>query len=196
METILQILQWAIPSGGIGAAISWFVNRKVNQAKSKKEIHDTFKKMYEDVSDLLLKIQNENEELHATVNDLLEKDALTRRALNRLSRAIEAIPLCEYHAQCPVLGELRLDEGGGTGTDEASGGNGRADRGEPGTDQPGGDADKRKPHAGTSGQRHRQSPRGGGVQLSGGKYPRVSQEAEGRLGKDPGDKPESHETQD
>lgn len=122
METILQILQWAIPSGGIGAAITWIVNRKANQAKSKKEIHDTFKKMYEDVSDLLLKMQNENEELHATVNDLLEKDALTRRALNRLSRAIEAIPLCEYHAQCPVLCELRLDENSSTGGNETGGG--------------------------------------------------------------------------
>ena len=53
METILQILQWAIPSG-LGTAIGWFWNRRVNQAKAKKEIHDTFKQMYEDVSSTLL----------------------------------------------------------------------------------------------------------------------------------------------
>lgn len=32
-DTILQILQWALPSGGIGAAIAWVANRKANTAK-------------------------------------------------------------------------------------------------------------------------------------------------------------------
>ena len=30
-DIILNILQWAIPSGGIGAAIAWIANRKVKE---------------------------------------------------------------------------------------------------------------------------------------------------------------------
>ena len=112
-ETIIQILQWVIPSGGLGTVIGWFWNRRVNQARSRKEIHDTFKQMYDDVSVLLPKIQNTNHELNEKVNELQEREMRLTRALNRLSRAIEAIPLCDYHSQCPVLSELRLDEAGG-----------------------------------------------------------------------------------
>ncbi len=122
METILQILQWSIPSGGLGAAITWFVNRRLNQTRTKKEIHDTFKQMYEDVSALLLEVQNKNDELTVKVNEKTENETRLIRAVNRLSRAMEAIPLCDYHAQCPVLGELRLDEGGCTGGNETGGG--------------------------------------------------------------------------
>lgn len=119
METILQILPWF--GTVLGTVFGWILNRKVNQAKSKKEIHDTFKQMYEDVSALLLTLQKENGELHATINEKSENEARLIRAVNRLSRAMEAIPLCDYHAQCPVLGELRLDEGGSAGGGEAGG---------------------------------------------------------------------------
>ena len=49
-DMIMNILQWAIPSGGIGAAIAWIANRKVKEAEQAKRIHDTFKEMYGDVS--------------------------------------------------------------------------------------------------------------------------------------------------
>ena len=51
MDTIMQILQWAIPSGGIGAAIAWVANRKANNAKQAKSVHDTYKAMYEDAGE-------------------------------------------------------------------------------------------------------------------------------------------------
>lgn len=105
METLLTILQWVIPSGGIGMAIGWLADRRVNNARASKEIHDTFKQMYEDVSTILINVQKNNEEL-------CEENSRTRRALNRLSKAIEAIPLCDYHSQCPVLSELRIDKEG------------------------------------------------------------------------------------
>ena len=38
MDTIMQILQWAIPSGGIGAAIAWVANRKANACGNPKKI--------------------------------------------------------------------------------------------------------------------------------------------------------------
>ena len=56
-DILLQFIQWAIPSGGIGAAIVWFANRKANNAKNAKIVHDTYKGMYEDISKVLLETQ-------------------------------------------------------------------------------------------------------------------------------------------
>ena len=61
-DTIFQILQWAIPSGGIGAAIAWIAEKKTRDAKTAKEVHDTYKAMYEDISALLVETQKKYEE--------------------------------------------------------------------------------------------------------------------------------------
>lgn len=110
MATILQILMWAIPSGGIGAAIAWIANKSIRQAKTAKDIHDTYKTMYADVSEVLMKVQKENNKLNGKVDELTKENERTRRSLNRLCRAIEAIQLCPHSATCPVRGELSLTE--------------------------------------------------------------------------------------
>ena len=117
VDTILQFLTWAIPSGGTGAAIAWIANRKVKRAEQAKQVHDTYKAMYEDVSRLLEQNQEKYGELTQTMDSLRAEHDRTRRALNRLSRAIEAIKLCPHRAACPVNGELSLDEEGSGGTD-------------------------------------------------------------------------------
>lgn len=141
----MNFLQWAIPSGGIGAAIAWIANRKVKQAEGAKQIHDTFKAMYEDVSQELLKTQKKvdesNRENARAIEELnrenaeaigkLNKDlARNRYALNKLTRAIEAIQLCPHRGSCPVSNELRnseeADEDGAT--DAARGGKKRQQR--------------------------------------------------------------------
>lgn len=115
-DVIMNILQWAIPSGGIGAAIAWIANRKVKEAEQAKQIHDTFKEMYGDVSKELLAKQKElndaAEEYARAIEDLNKENAKTRYALNRLSRALEAIQLCPHRASCPVSGELQNQEDG------------------------------------------------------------------------------------
>lgn len=110
METILQILQWAIPSGGIGAAIAWIANRKTRQAKTAKEVHDTYKMMYDTVSAELVSLQKQIMSNYEKMEELKGENSRTRRALNRLSRAIEAIQVCPYSSSCPVRSELSLDE--------------------------------------------------------------------------------------
>lgn len=112
-DTLLQILQWALPSGGIGAAIAWVANRKANAAKTAKTVHDTYKVMYEDISRLLEETQEKYAESTRLTEELTTESQRTRRALNRLSRAIEAIQLCPHRAACPVSGELSLDEDDG-----------------------------------------------------------------------------------
>lgn len=102
------MLQWAIPSGGIGAAIAWVANRKANAAKAAKSVHDTYKAMYEDISTLLEETQQKYAESTRLTEELTTESQRTRRALNRLSRAIEAIQLCPHRASCPVSGELSI----------------------------------------------------------------------------------------
>ena len=114
-DTIFQILQWAIPSGGIGAAIAWIAEKKTRDAKTAKEVHDTYKAMYEDISALLVETQKKYEETKEQIETLGTENSRTRRALNRLSRAIEAIQICPHRANCPVSGELSLDEDADTG---------------------------------------------------------------------------------
>lgn len=119
---IMQILQWAIPSGGIGAAIAWVANRKVKSAETAKSVHDTYKVMYEDVSALLVETQKKYEETTRITEKLVAENNLTRRAVNRLSRAIEAIQLCPHRTACPVSSELQLDEADGEGGKPNGGG--------------------------------------------------------------------------
>ena len=114
-DTIFQILQWAIPSGGIGAAIAWIAEKKTRDAKTAKEVHDTYKAMYEDISALLVETQKKYEETKEQIETLGTENSRTRRALNRLSRAIEAIQICPHRANCPVSSELSLDEEADTG---------------------------------------------------------------------------------
>ena len=105
----MQILQWAIPSGGIGAAIAWVANRKVKSAQSAKSVHDTYKLMYEDISRELLATQKKVDESTKAMEGLGAENKQIRYALNRLTRAIQAIQRCPHSGNCPVSSELQLD---------------------------------------------------------------------------------------
>lgn len=122
MADIMTILQWAIPSGGIGAAISWIANRKAATAKTAKAVHDTYHAMYDDVSALLLDTQKKYEENTKIMESLQQENSRTRRAINRLSRAIEAIELCPHRNDCPVRNELSLDADDPADTDPSDAG--------------------------------------------------------------------------
>ena len=114
-ETIFQILQWAIPSGGIGAAIAWIANRRLRTVEEKKKVEDTYKQMYDMVSAELVGLHNKNRINYEKMEELRGENDKTRRALNRLSRAIEAIQLCPHRVNCPVSSELSLSEDGDKG---------------------------------------------------------------------------------
>lgn len=111
-DTILQILQWAIPSGGLGAVVGWWMKIKTANAKAAKSVHDTYKSMYEDISKLLEETQQKYEKSNKLTEKLAQENQLTRRALNRLSQAIEAIQMCPHAASCPVSNELSLTTNG------------------------------------------------------------------------------------
>lgn len=114
-ETIFQILQWAIPSGGIGVAIAWIANRRLRTVEEKKKVEDTYKQMYDMVSAELVGLHKQNRINYEKMEELRGENDKTRRALNRLSRAIEAIQLCPHRVNCPVSIELSLSEDGDKG---------------------------------------------------------------------------------
>ena len=109
-DTIFQILQWAIPSGGIGAAIAWIANRRLRTVEQKKKVEDTYKQMYDMVSAELVGLHKQNRINYEKMEELRGENDKTRRALNRLSRAIEDIQLCPHRNNCPVSSELSLSE--------------------------------------------------------------------------------------
>ena len=91
IETILQYLQWAVP-GGLGAAVAWLLSRNVRSAREAKEVHDTYREMYGDVSRELQEMRKENERLY--------------KAICRLERTVSRATACRYWSQCPVRSEL------------------------------------------------------------------------------------------
>lgn len=114
-ETIFQILQWAIPAGSIGAAIAWIANRRLRTVEEKKKVEDTYKQMYDMVSTELVGLHKQNRINYEKMEELRGENDKTHRALNRLSRAIEAIQLCPHRVNCPVSSELSLSEDGDKG---------------------------------------------------------------------------------
>jgi hypothetical protein len=91
-DTLTSILQWLIPSGGLGAVIAWITSRRIRSTRVVKEVHDTYKTMYGDVQHTLLEIRNENEKLY--------------KAVNKLERAVSRATMCRYWDSCPVRAEL------------------------------------------------------------------------------------------
>ena len=61
---------------------------------------------------MLVETQRKYDDSTKLTEKLVSENNLTRRALNRLSRAIEAIQLCPHAGSCPVSGELSLSEDG------------------------------------------------------------------------------------
>ena len=99
-ETILQYLQWAIP-GGLGVTVVWLTSRTVRSARTAKEVHDTYKEMYSDVSLSLQEMRKENEKLY--------------KAITRLERAVSRATACRYWPDCPIRSELPDAKERGTG---------------------------------------------------------------------------------
>lgn len=118
MTDILQILQWAIPSGGIGAAIAWIVHRSAASAKDAKVVHDTYKQMYMDISAELEKMRGRAESLETKINKLTNENDELRRAVNRLRNTLVEIKRCPHYNTCPVRNELQNTDNGGTATDD------------------------------------------------------------------------------
>ena len=96
MYTWFDLLVTLISSGVLYSLGTWFVTRKVNNTRQKKEILDYYKSISEDLQTTLEKLQDENRKLY--------------RGISRLERAMSMVSTCKHYADCPVRYELRKYE--------------------------------------------------------------------------------------
>lgn len=92
-DTILQIIQWLIPIGGLGSVMAWVVKRDTRKDRAIKEKNDIYKEMYDNLSGTLMDLQNENKKLY--------------RAIARLERAVTRATTCRHYGDCPMRIELQ-----------------------------------------------------------------------------------------
>jgi hypothetical protein len=144
-ETLITLLTWLIPSGGVGAVAAWLTSRKLRTVRTDKEIHDTYKIMYDDVQQTLVAIRKENRELYDAQNNQREENEKLRIAIESLERTIAQAANCRHWDVCPIRHELPERKADLRGTRRGSK-----------SDQPGGQP-KRSGHAprdGTREERH------------------------------------------
>lgn len=106
-DVLMQFLGWAVP-GGLGAGATWFLSRRQRRTREAKEVHDTYREMYADVSATLSAIQARNNELNDILEDIKQENCGLRRAVVALRKAIQAIGNCRHYDDCPVRRELPL----------------------------------------------------------------------------------------
>lgn len=93
IDSLITLLQWLLPTGSVGAVIVWLTSKTLRQARTAKEVHDTYKAMYEDVQGTLINLQHDNSQLHDAI---LRLEATIRRATE-----------CRYYGTCPLRSELQ-----------------------------------------------------------------------------------------
>lgn len=96
MDAFIRILEWLIPAGGIAGGLTWLLNKTLRNLRTTKEIHDTYKTLYEQISKTILQLQDEVSDLH--------------RELGRFRRAVSKASACRYYDNCPVQHELLREQ--------------------------------------------------------------------------------------
>lgn len=99
MELVYEVLAYALPSGFVGSVVTWLLNRQRLKVSVRKEEHDAFKHMYDDLKDEVYELRKEYGQLQAAYNRL-------QMQYNRLYRIIGNIARCDFYDSCPVRGEL------------------------------------------------------------------------------------------
>jgi chromosome segregation ATPase len=101
MEMLTSILQWLIPAGGLGTVVAWIFSKTLRQLRTTKEVHDTYKQLYENIKSTLTDLQDENKKLY--------------RAVSKLERVISRASTCRhYFSDCPIKHELLREQEDGT----------------------------------------------------------------------------------
>ncbi len=94
---LMDIVQVLIPTGLIGYIWQWIRTRENRKVLAAKEKNDIYKVMYDNISDTLIELQNENKRLY--------------RAVRQLNQTIQKATGCPHYATCPLRDELQKSEG-------------------------------------------------------------------------------------
>lgn len=99
MEQYLSLLQWLLPSGGIGMLLAWLTSRSIRRSRAEQAQHDAYRTMYGELRETLIQLNNDNQHLYVEVA--------------HLKRALLRVQTCTYSRSCPVRRELRKPTHGG-----------------------------------------------------------------------------------
>ena len=86
-DGILQVLNFLFTPGCVTALLVW-IKTKDNRKAASKERNDAYKQMYDNLSDTLLDLQNENIKLY--------------KAVRELNRTIQKAVACPHYRDCPM----------------------------------------------------------------------------------------------
>lgn len=92
-HSITEVLQWLLPTGGVLGLIWWYYTKMGKDLQALRDSHDTYKAMYQDVSE--------------TLKDEVSEKRKLRLVLARLEKALSKMSQCKYIDDCPVDRELR-----------------------------------------------------------------------------------------
>lgn len=96
--TLMDILQYLLPTGALATFFTWLIRRDVHNARSAKEKHDLYKQMYEDSQETNFNLQKDVRNLQI--------------AFINLERAVSKAVLCKHYGdRCPVRNELQKSKG-------------------------------------------------------------------------------------
>ena len=92
------MLEWTnifefLTSGAVCSAITWLVSKTIRTVRRSKEVHDTYKSMYEDLHGTIIEVQNDNKRLY--------------KAVSKLERTIAKATSCRHYDNCPMRSELQ-----------------------------------------------------------------------------------------
>ncbi|GHT64552.1 hypothetical protein FACS189451_12200 [Bacteroidia bacterium] len=100
METFRSILEWLIPSGSLATVVVWLTSKTIRNLKKTEAVHDTYKKLYDDLKGTLIELQDEINRLY--------------KETNRLRQAVTKASTCIHYRDCPIKYELLREQEGDT----------------------------------------------------------------------------------
>ena len=90
------LLTSVLSSTGVVAFIQWLFNRRLYNAKSKRDEESVWREMYESNNEAILNLNEENRKL--------------RTAFARVERMVYKALACRYFDACPIRNELQQHE--------------------------------------------------------------------------------------
>ena len=132
METIMQILQWLVPSGIAGSLWAWLRHRENSKVIAAKERNDAYKEMYANLSKMRssMKMKTNGQLIvfsgpSGSGKDTILKSLLAQneniklnKAVRELNRTIRKASTCRHYNDCPI--RIELQKSGGIDADQPS----------------------------------------------------------------------------
>ena len=99
LDLLSPALQWLFPTGFVGTAIGWFLDRRLHRARALKETHEAYKSMYDDLA-------KEVQDLARQIIILRNDNIRLKGTLSELQEAVQLAFGCRHFRSCPILARM------------------------------------------------------------------------------------------